>query len=138
MQLFRTTQDLFQLSLKIKALRVGGKWNKFKWSKRCLGWFSEFCKCALTLAQWRKHIDLPCFQDVGRWKLVAISSLIGVKTFHWYAFLARFTRTFKNSFVHIVGFLICKLCSKRWSALITLVWIRFHVKFPYFIYTLTE
>ena len=26
----------------------------------------------------KKHIDLRCFQDVGRWKLEAISDQVGV------------------------------------------------------------
>ena len=32
---------------------------------------------SLTLAHRRKLIDLRCFQDVGRWKLEAISDQIG-------------------------------------------------------------
>ena len=95
----------------------------------------------MTRAQWRKHIALPCFEDIGRWKLERYPQAWGYQWLHWcinfplicfsssvYAFILRILST--QSYTNYVR--------RDWYPLITLVWIRLHVKFPYFIQTLTE
>ena len=70
-QIFRTTGHLFSIQLfrKPKILELEDKQTKFEQSKGDLGQFSELCKWSLTRAQFSKHMDLRCFQDVGGWKL---------------------------------------------------------------------
>ena len=70
----------------------------------------------MTRAQWRKHIALPCFEDIGRWKLERYPQAWGYQWLRWcinfplICFLALFTPSFYD-FSHTF---VYKLRSKRW------------------------
>ena len=98
----RTTRHPFSIQLlsKPKIRNVEDKKTNFERSKGDLGQCSELCKCLWHDRRWVSTWICVVFKILvdGSYRYTrgfeAIGDFVGLKTMHWYAFLARLTPVF--------------------------------------------